>query len=148
MSLMADQRRLARQAEKATDRRKLTEAQFQAWIVKQAKAAGWVLQFHVLRAQVKGRWVTNTSAPGVPDLWLLRPSTGQLVVLEVKRRGGTATLDQARWIAGLQTVPGVEAFIVSPDDATDVLALLARPNPAKPSVVSSSDPAPREGDTP
>lgn len=124
--------RLAAQAEQLPAR-DVTEAQYQAWIVEKAKAAGWVLQFHVLRGQVKGgRWVTNTSSAGVPDLWLLRPSTGQLVVLEVKKHGGQPTSEQLRWVAGLQTVPGVEAYVVGPADAADVLDLLATPRQAVP----------------
>jgi hypothetical protein len=108
----------------------MTEAQFQAWVVEKATQAGWVLQFHVQRAQVKGgRWVTNTSTPGVPDLWLLRPATGQLVVLELKAQRGRATPEQQAWVAGLQQVPGVEAFIVRPSDAPELLHLLAAPNP-------------------
>jgi hypothetical protein len=125
-------RKLARQAEQLPTR-DMSEDQYQAWIVEKATAAGWVLQFHVRRAQVKGRWLTNTSSPGVPDLWLLRPSTGQLVVLEVKQeQDGTSAerrAQQAQWIAGLQAVPGVEAYVVRPTDAADVLALLARPRP-------------------
>jgi len=120
-------RRLARQAEQlpVAD---MSEAQFQAWIVERATELGWRLQFHVLRSQVKGgRWVTNTSSPGVPDLWLLRPSTGQLVVLEVKAWDGKPSDEQKRWVAGLQRVPGVEAYIVGPADAEAVLRLLARP---------------------
>jgi hypothetical protein len=125
--MSARTRRMARQAEQlpTTD---MTEAHYQAWIIEKATAAGWVLQFHVLRSQVKaGRWVTNTSHPGVPDVWLLRPSTGQLVVLEVKKHGGQPTPDQLAWVAGLQSVPGVEAYVVGPADAADVLDLLARP---------------------
>lgn len=129
------QQRLAAQAAEllhAARTTELTEDQYQAWIVERATTAGWVLQFHVERAQVKGgRWITNTSTPGVPDLWLLRPTTGQLVVLEVKRqRDGTSAqrrAEQARWVAGLQQVPGVEAYVVRPSDATEVLHLLARP---------------------
>jgi hypothetical protein len=106
----------------------MTEAQFQSWIIEKATGAGWVLQFHVLRSQVKGgRWVTNTSTPGVPDLWLLRPSTGQLVVLEVKAQAGRTRPEQKRWIAGLQKVPGVEAYVVAPRDAPAVLRLLGEP---------------------
>lgn len=125
--------RLAAQAE-AVDLCDMTELQYQAWIVQKATAAGWVLQFHVERSQVKGgRWITNTSTPGVPDLWLLRPSTGQLVVLEVKRQRDKTdpkrAAEQAAWIAGLQLVPGVEAYVVRPSDANEVLHLLARPRP-------------------
>lgn len=123
-------RRLAQQATEV-DLCDMTEDQWQAWVVAKATACGWRLQFHVRRAQVKGRWLTNTSTPGVPDLWLLRPETGQLVVLELKvehdRTDPARRLAQAGWIAGLQRVPGVEAYIVRPSDATDVLTLLARP---------------------
>lgn len=106
-----------------------TELEYQAWIVREALARGWVQQFHVERSQVKGgRWITNTSTPGVPDLWLLRAATRQLVVLEVKRERDTTPperrLQQAAWIAGLQQVPGVDAYIVKPSDAAAVLDLL------------------------
>lgn len=119
-------RRLARQAEQlhVAD---MSEDQYQAWIVERATERGWVLQFHVRRAQVKGRWVTNTSSTGVPDLWLLRPTTGQLLVLEVKAQDGKPSPEQNRWVAGLQRVPGVEAYVVRPSDADAVLAKLARP---------------------
>lgn len=119
--------RLARQAEQLPAR-DLSEDQYQAWIVARAIATGWVHQFHVRRAQVKGRWLTNTSTTGVPDLWLLRPATGQLVVLEVKAWNGRPSPEQQAWIAGLQQVAGVEAYIVGPADATEVLALLAHPD--------------------
>jgi hypothetical protein len=121
-------RRLARQAEQlpVAD---MSEAHYQAWIIERAEERGWVLQFHVRRAQVKGRWLTNTSSPGVPDLWLLRPSTGQLLVLEVKAHDGRPSPEQLQWVASLQLVPGVEAYIVAPADAEHVLAKLARPTP-------------------
>lgn len=115
--------RLADQAE-AMPARDMSEAQFQAWVVRRARRLGWQRQFHVLRSQVKeGRWTTNTSSPGVPDLWLLRPP--RLIVLELKRWGGKATDEQSAWIAGLQKVPGVDAYVVDPGDAADVLDLLA-----------------------
>lgn len=112
---------LARQAAKLPVR-ELSEVQYQAWIVERALEHGWAHQFHVRRAQVKGVWLTNTSTPGVPDLWLLRPP--HLVVLEVKKWGGRPSPEQLAWIAGLQQVPGVEAFVVDPTDAADVLDLL------------------------
>ncbi len=113
---------LARQAEKLPPR-EMSEKQFQAWVVVRARRLGWTRQFHILRAQVQGRWVTNSSTPGVPDLWLLRPP--RLVVLEIKRWGGKPTPEQSSWIAGLQRVPGIDAYVVSPADAEDVLDLLA-----------------------
>lgn len=113
--------RLARQAAKLP-LREMSETQYQAWIVDHATTNGWAHQFHVRRAQVKGVWLTNTSTPGVPDLWLLRPP--QLVVLEVKAWDGKPSPEQLAWIAGLQQVPGVEAYVVGPADAAEVLDLL------------------------
>lgn len=104
------------------------EARFQKWIERYARARGWTLQFHVLRGRVRGgRWVTNTSSSGVPDLWLIRPSTGQLVVLEVKAPGGRSTPEQEQWIAGLQAVETVEAYVVRPADVDEIVALLDSP---------------------
>ena len=120
---------LARQAEKLPPR-EMSEKQFQAWCVVRARRLGWTRQFHILRAQVKGVWVTNTSVPGVPDLWLLRPP--RLVVLEIKRWGGKPTPEQSSWIAGLQRVPGIDAYVVSPADAEEVLDLLAIDPPPTP----------------
>ncbi len=112
--------------------REISEKQFQAWVVNRARERGWTRQFHVLRAQVQGRWLTSTSTPGVPDLWLLRPP--QLVVLEVKSWGGKATPEQIKWIAGLQRVPGIEAFVVSPADAAEVRTARPTLNPTRPGV--------------
>lgn len=100
-----------------------SEDHFEAWCEVRAAEAGWRLQFHVRRAQVKGRWITNTSSPGVPDRWFLRPP--RLVVLECKTVKGAATPEQREWIAGLQQVPGVEAYIVDPRDTDEIRHLFA-----------------------
>lgn len=108
----------------------MTEAEFQRWVVDQAKAAGWTVN-HTYRARTGkgGAWRTTATSVGFPDLTLLRASTGQLVFLELKAPGGRSTPEQRAWVAGLQQVEGVEAYIVSPADAHEVLALLARPRP-------------------
>ena len=116
--------RLYRRARGKDDLRDLVEDEYQAWIEVMARRRGWALQFHVRRAQVKGAWITNTSSPGVPDLWLVRGD--RLVVLEVKSQRVTPSPEQLVWVAALQRVPGVDAYIVKPSDADDVLALLAR----------------------
>lgn len=105
----------------------VTEAEFQRWVVAKAKKAGWMVNHTYRGRTTKGAWRTNATARGFPDLTLLRPSTRQLVFLELKAPGGKPTPEQLAWAAGLQRVPGVEAYVVSPGDANDVLALLARP---------------------
>jgi hypothetical protein len=100
----------------------LTEAQFQAEVMRVAVEHGW-RTMHVGRARVGRKWVTPTSTNGWPDLTLLRPP--QLVCLELKRVGGTVRPGQREWIEALQQVPGVEAYIVGPEDAHEVWHLLA-----------------------
>lgn len=107
----------------------ISEAAYQTWIEHTATGLGWALQFHVRRSQVKGRWVTNTSSPGVPDLWLCHPGHGALLVLEVKAERGAPSPEQLQWIASLQRVPGVRAYVVRPSQAPKVVGLLADPKP-------------------
>ncbi len=116
-------KRLARQAAD-THVVDMTERQYQSWIELRARERGWALQFHVLRSQVQGRWVTNTSSVGVPDLWLLHPG-GAFLVLEVKSEKGKPTPEQKQWVASLQGA-GVAAYVVRPSDAKAVLAKLDR----------------------
>lgn len=119
--------KLYKQSMAADDLRTLLEDQWQAWCEVQAWSAGWARQFHVRRAQVKGRWLTNTSSPGVPDLWLVNPIQGRMLVLECKAQDGRPSVEQLEWIADLQTVPGIDAVIVRPSDAIALLKLLAPP---------------------
>ena len=112
------------------DIRRMTEAQFQAWVMARATRAGWQICF-VRRSIVKRgghtSWVTNTSHKGWPDLVLWRPP--RLVFLELKSMSGTASPEQKRTIADLNACGGddVEAYIVRPSDADELLHLLARP---------------------
>lgn len=110
----------------------LTEAEFQTQVIDLAKRLGWMVNHTYRGRTAKGAWRTNATAAGFPDLTLLRPSTGQLVFLELKRRGGKPTPAQVEWVAGLQAVPGVEAYIAGPDEWDELTDLLARPNPPVP----------------
>lgn len=106
--------------------KRVSEAEFQKLVLEVARDYGWTTH-HVQHTQTgRGRWIT-AGTRGFPDLTLLRPP--QLVFLELKKRDGVATPEQKRWIADLQRVPGVEAFIVSPDDLAAVFALLVQPAP-------------------
>ncbi len=103
----------------------LTEAEFQKQVVELAKRHGWMVS-HVYRTRTaKGAWRTSTTAVGFPDLVLLRP--GQLVFLELKAEGGKASPEQLVWIKTLQSVLGVEAYVVRPSEWDDLVALLTDP---------------------
>lgn len=92
-------------------------------VTKVAEANGWRV-CHVFPSRGRdGRWLTSTSSPGFPDVWMVRP--GQLVVLELKGRKGRPEDGQAEWIADLDSVAGVTARFAGPDDWPAVQRLLS-----------------------
>lgn len=106
--------------------RAVTEKKYQRQIVDEAKRRGWEFRCHVSPASMaNGRWITPTSDPGFPDVWLVRP--GRMVVFEIKTQLGRVHPRQEDWIRVLQTIPGVEAYLVRPSDWPEVRALLHEP---------------------
>lgn len=102
----------------------MSEAAFQSLVIDVAEFNGWTVHHQQPTKAKSGHWITAGRA-GFPDLTLLRPP--QLVFLELKRVGAEATAKQRRWIAGLQRVPGVEAYVVTPEDIASVFLLLVSP---------------------
>lgn len=101
--------------------RAITEKQLSRMIVGRARVLGW-RDAHVEPGQVKGgKWMVGT-APGFPDLWLVRD--GVLLVFELKRETGELRPGQQEWIDALDAVPGVTARIVRPRDVEAVIDLL------------------------
>ncbi len=101
---------------RARDTRGGPEDKFSATITTEAEALGY-LTMHVRKVQVRrGVFVTPTSVKGYPDLTLLAP--GIMLVLEVKAKGkrSTTTAEQLAWINTAQTVAGVHAYVVTPDE--------------------------------
>lgn len=123
---MAETRRRRRKID--PDLARLTERDYQKRIEELAKRLGYLCN-HVNKATVAGgRFITPTSHAGFPDLWLVRD--GRLIVLEVKResaRPSEIKEAQKEWIRRLQTVAGVEAYVVRPSDWPHVEALLREP---------------------
>ncbi len=104
---------------------RLTEREYQKRIEDLAKRLGYLVN-HVNKATVAaGRFITPTSHAGFPDLWLVRD--GRLIVLEVKSESAAPSAikpAQKEWIRRLQTVAGVEAYVVRPSDWPHVEQLL------------------------
>lgn len=114
--------RIARHQPRLVDVPFPTEAKYQERIVKEAEDHGWLV-CHVRRSLVNGRWLTNTSSPGFPDLVLVKPPL--VVFLELKRsRKERPTPAQVQWISAIQQCSTVEAYVASPEDLVEVLALL------------------------
>ncbi len=105
----------------------ISEADFQRQVVELARRLGW-MTCHTYRTRTaKGAWRTSTTAVGYPDLTLLHPGKRRLVFLELKTDKGKPTAEQLAWIVGLQSVPGVEAYIVHPAEWDDVVDVLTHP---------------------
>lgn len=92
-----------------------TESQWQAQIVRWARELGWTRSYHtaISRKLVKG-W---------PDLVLLRPSTGELIYIEVKTMRGRLSDDQKQCDDPRRC--GQEIYVWTPADERSVLARLA-----------------------
>lgn len=107
--------------------RDLSEAEFQKAVVTLARRHGFLVN-HVYRSKLAdGSWRTTTTYKGFPDLTLVKRR--RLVFLELKKVGESATVEQRRWIATAQTVPGIEAWVVDATDWPEVHALITRRDP-------------------
>lgn len=102
--------------------RATSEREFQKWVTTYAKRHGWMV-CHVSPTKTPdGRWITNYSAKGFPDVLLLKPP--RMVVLELKRQDGTVRDEQRAWIEAFAGVPGVVAAFVRPSDMNALAELL------------------------
>jgi hypothetical protein len=80
--------------------RRREEIHIQASFEEHARALGWLV-FHAYDAR--------RGTPGFPDAVCVRG--GRLVAVELKTMRGRVTVEQERWIAELEQVPGVTAFV-------------------------------------
>lgn len=96
-----------------------TEADFQAWVLRQAALFGWaVFSMHDSRKQ---HWGT---AVGWPDLVLVRD--GQFIAAELKSERGKLTAAQEIWLALLDQVPGILTRVWRPSNRPAIVHLLSR----------------------
>ena len=102
------------------------EYEWQRRVIATAKANGWLVS-HSERAQVRGRWITNT-ARGFPDLVLVHAEKKLVLFIELKRnRKAKLRPDQLVWMLALQacTVEGsIESYVVAPEDERYIVELL------------------------
>ena len=89
------------------------EKHLQARILEAARALKW-LAYHTFDAR--------RSAPGFPDLVLVRPP--RLIFAELKSSKGKLTVEQKEWLAVLALIPGVEVYIWKPEDLQEAILTL------------------------
>jgi hypothetical protein len=92
-------------------RRKLVKTMTEATlrddhIKPRAKALGWLLYW---------TWNSKHSPAGFPDVYLLHPVTGAVVIRELKMVGKKPTAAQQAWLDGF-AVAGVDAAVWTPAD--------------------------------
>lgn len=105
--------------------RGISERNFQRQVLDLAGVLGW---------RVYHTWLSVRSAPGFPDLVLCRaetdttgrpiPGTGRLIFAELKSATGKPTPAQSEWLALLEAVPGVEAYLWRPHDLEGIARVL------------------------
>ena len=94
----------------------LGEQAFLALVLELAAWCGW-RGYHT--------YDSRRSAPGFPDLVLLKPPA--LLFVEVKTATGRLTPTQRAWLEALGQCPGVEAYCWRPHDWPAIAARLQRP---------------------
>lgn len=87
----------------------MSEAQLQDAILELAELRGWLF-FH--------DYDSRRNNPGWPDLFLLHPRTGEIVIAELKAARGRLSGDQKVWIAAF-AVAGITVHVWRPIDLTN-----------------------------
>ena len=94
----------------------ITESQFQQSVIDLARAKGWLV-YHT--------WRSDNSAPGFPDLTMVRRE--RLVFAELKVNSNKPTPAQEQWLtalAAVQSVDTVQVYVWTPDDWAEIEATL------------------------
>ena len=95
------------------------EAEFEAWVIERAEAAGWMV--YAIRRTDLAR--VNWTGRDFPDLLAVR--NGVLIGAELKMDGTVSMrVGQTRWLAELSCVPGVRAVLWQPADAENIIRQL------------------------
>lgn len=93
----------------------LSEQAFQAQVLDLARLTGW-LCYHTFDSR--------RSAPGFPDLVLVRPPV--IIFAELKTDAGTLRPEQHGWLDALGACPGVDVFLWRPGDWKRIEEVLRR----------------------
>ena len=88
---------------------KLSEKHFQQQVLDLARLAGFLV-YHTHDSR--------RSAPGFPDLVLVRPPA--VLFAELKSEGGRLRPEQEAWLATLEDCPGVQARLWRPGDWLEI----------------------------
>jgi len=104
--------------------RDATEGDLEDTIVEAALLAGWLVHAERPAGTVRGYRSAIKGVVGFPDITLV--GYGRLIMLELKRRPNTPTVEQSEWLAELRSA-GVDARLAYvPEELEAIIAELAR----------------------
>lgn len=111
-----------------------SEKEFTKQVIRTAKLYGY-LSAHFRPARVKGkkggpdRWVTavDGDGKGFPDLVIVHPKTGAIIVAELKVKG-RFTAEQEIWLQAF-ALTGVPTYRWRPSDWPEIMSVLKNPPP-------------------
>lgn len=108
---------LTPEAYRAAEAARTTERDFSRALVLTARDYGFRLVYHTK--------FSIGSAPGFPDLVFLN-DIGRCVIVEAKRVGKEPTDYQRDWLEALSKVAGIETFVWTAADWSEIHAVLGR----------------------
>ena len=106
----------------------MNEAQLQRTVLELSTLYGW-RSIHLAPAQVRGRWMTAMVGQGAgwPDYFGIRDTRAVVAELKgynAKGHLGQLEAEQWEWLYTLQQVPGIEAYLWTPDDVDGIAEIL------------------------
>jgi hypothetical protein len=116
---------LARSLERDWQRHVMNKAAMEGWHGFHIRVSkGTLDSVHYDGAGVYPRRSDHDDAVGIPDLFLVHPERGQLLLPELKRTSGRVSVAQERWIGWLDRITAVRSGVWRPGDERAVDALL------------------------
>ena len=106
----------------------MTETDLKSIVVNLARRYGWLIHHDLPAMNIRGRWATHVEGDvGFPDLLLVHPNRGQMLVVELKSEKGKTTTSQDNWLAAF-ALAGIENHVVRPNDLEFITHRLTRPD--------------------
>ena len=106
----------------------MNETDLKSIVINLAKRAGWLIHHDLPAMNRRGKWATHVEGNvGFPDLLLLSPHHGQVMVIELKAEKGKTTTSQDIWLDAF-SLAGIENHVVRPSDLEYITHRLTRPD--------------------
>lgn len=103
-----------------------TEEGFLKLVLDVAKVWGWK-SAHFRPAMTSRGWRTAVSGDGkgFPDLMLIHPGFGDIIVAELKSGKGKLTMEQKEWIEAFRAC-GIQAYVWRFEDWDEIVKILSK----------------------